>query len=366
MPTTPTQIKLVAVLHTEQDSVDSAVNNKITKYYNCFSEPMPVKMIENFISSSQAQSMLNIQDAVINESTKVLNYFPMVSDSNYVNGTSQRFNWYSLTGVPMTILGGDDKITGYISASYPSQFNSAYLDLTRDYTFLSQSSVSLNYPSPYSVIQIRLMLRNPYTELFNSVIDPSLTSQSRFFAALCKKQDLLGNERLLFNRWSAYADTIIATLNPGGTYMKNFTVPVSDISIASLQSDYVVLYWVQKLSTKQILYSNVITLEELVSIDEEIAQPLSQIITVKSNPIKRGSAIRLTIPNAVKSQYVSYEIFNSKGQLISSGKAVNSKDNTYELPGINKSAGIYLLRITQKDTSGKQLFNPQTKKILVY
>jgi len=360
LPASPCQFKVVAVLHSEHDAADTLFNNTVTRYYNCFNENLPIRMVENFIKTNVSEIFLAAQHDLITDEIRVINYFPMVSDPNYTIGSVQRYNWYSLTGMPMTVVGGDYLITGFDPASYDTLFTAALEELNAQTTFLTQSSYSLNWPDPFNLIQVRLELRNPTTYLFTS---PSLLTQSRFYAALCKKDSLYSTERFIFKKWGVYADTLLSTYPIGASSLKLFSVPVSDIDSLSLRTQYVIIYWIQHQSTKQILFSNLIPLEELVSVSDEYIPVVNPHITLSPNPVKLGKEITLKLTDGLSKRKIKYSIYNTKGQLVKS-RFLAPNQKSILLTDDIRAAGIYLIRFNLTDNQNKPV--SLTKKIFVY
>lgn len=364
LPDFPTQIKIRAVLKSEHDLADTLFNNTITKYYSAFDNPLPVRLVENFIRYDAAQNLLAIQDGLVDADAEVINYFPMVADTYYASGATQRFNWYGFTGYPMTVVGGDDRIAGFILADYADRFDAALDDLGSQRTFIVETRADLGLTSPYNFLQISLALRNPQSYVFIGGADPSLVMQSRFFAALCRKTDFHGAERLVFYRWSAFADTIGTAMGFEQSWTKNFSANISDIGVDSLLAHYELLYWIQHNTTKQILFANLIPLSSTVSNDDETAPVVPLSVVLSPNPLRRGSELNLKFSAIGKERISRYAIYNLKGQLVQQGKPLlrdgGAFISTQQLP----SAGVYLIRLELEDRH--QVRRTLTRKIFVY
>ncbi len=362
LPEYPTQIKLNAVLHSEYDSTDPTFNNTITKTYNCFNESMPVKLIENFVRSNSvpSQNLLNTQFSLISGTAKLINYYPTISDSNYTTGAVQRYNWYDFSGLPMTAIGGDEVITGFLPESYPSTFTSAMAELDAQKTFLHQSSDSLFLPSPYNQLKVSLVLRNPSTYLFS---DPTLGSQCRFYAALCKKTT--SPQKYIFAKWGAFSDTLTTFYAIESTNQKRFSVTLGDISLDELNADYVIVYWIQYISSKEIIYANVIPMGQVVAATDEFLPVVPLSIVLSPNPVNIGQDLKLTIPASYSKSFIQYSIYNVKGQLVKHSSIEPGAKSVLPTADI-KAAGVYLIRFSLADKHNQGCPATITKKILLY
>ncbi|MBM4399261.1 MAG: hypothetical protein FJ041_02870, partial [Candidatus Cloacimonetes bacterium] len=359
MPETPMQLKARAKLYVQNATVDS-----LFKHYNLFSDIIPVKLVENFLHSTGIDSLLlGVQNSENNNFT-TLNYFPMASNAYYTPGAAQRFSWYGFSGIPMTVLGGDDNIAGFIPSTYSNDFSTAVYALNREGTFLTQSdNITFNLPDPYNLLTARLILRNSYTHLFVSNNEPSLMSQSRFYAALCKKISLFGAERYVFNRWGAYADTINSPINFDSIYLKEFSFPVSDLNGDELEADYAIFYWIQKQSDKQILFSNFKVLSGSIATSDMVAEYSKDKIKLISNPIRQGNKIQFAIPDKYRNTQVRYGIYNIKGQLIDTGSISVKQKDKLELPNNVRSTGVYFIKF---DILNKDEANSYSQKIVIF
>jgi len=364
LPDFPGQIKIKAVLTTEHDAADTLFNNTIIKYKSDFNLSLPVKLVESFLIYNEAQNILYDQDDFSAYALKRVNYFPTISDMYYTPGATQRFNWYGFTGYPMTVVGGDERITGYIASSYTDSYDGTLSHISTDQTFLLETIVEVNLASPYNNITVLLDLRNPQNYTFSGGADPSLAMQSRFYAALFKKSTFYGSERLVFNRWGAYADTIGKAMSFGQSWAKQFSVNISDIGLDSLMVNYELLYWIQHNTTKQIIYANVIPLIDFVSNDDETAPTVPFSLVLAPNPVRLGSELNAIFSSREKERIIKYSIYNCKGQLIQQDKPVSKNGewliNTHKI----KTSGVYIIRCYIEDAqkSGRTI----TSKFFIY
>ncbi len=368
LPNNPAQFKVRAQLTSEYAQADTSFNNVVIRYYNAFNLPLPIKLAENFFTFEQAPNPLSLQDMVTMQDLKVINYFPMVADTFYVLGARQRFDWYGLTGLPETVIGGDSLICGFVPSSYAQQFSSAAEDLSGQMTFLQQNDVNITASVPHNILTVRLSLSNRGTAIFNNGIEPTLAYQSRFFAALCHKTDLFGANRYVFDRWGAFADTIGSALALGTSWLKQFTVLVSDIDSVSLWQNYDLVYWLQNTTDKQIWYANVIPLLHYVpytgNAEEIVPSPYGRIIFAP-NPLRKGSVLRLTSEKQLDGK-LEYSLYNVRGQLVQSGLTSWAKGTANVSIGSEHSAGVYLLRLQYKDKQANDKSVIKTKKIMLY
>lgn len=364
LPDFPTQLKVRAVLKSEHDLADTLFNNTITKYYSCYNNILPVRLVENFVQYNAAQNLLQTQDDLIGPDVFVLNYFPLVADAFYSAGAVQRFNWYGFLGYPMTVVGGDDRIAGYITSDYADRFTSALDAVGEQMTFLQQEAVLAKITSPYNALQVRLSLRNPNTYVYTGGADPSPVLQSRFFAALCKKTSFYGSERLVFNRWGAYADTIGTAIAIEQNWTKQFSINVSDIGVDSLLANYDLIYWIQHNSNKQIIYANRIDMNSVVSNDDETAPQVPFGLVVWPNPVALGQVLQIKLTPQDKEKITNYRIYNLKGQLLQSSPPLTKNTEYYLETQQIRSAGVYLIRFELADKNNST--RTFTRKIFVY
>jgi hypothetical protein len=366
LPVYPTQFRVRAILHTEFDLADTLFNNNKTVYYNSFNGEMPFKMVENFIRTSQSELFLQAQDVVNEGVFRPLNYFPVLNDPHYRLGAVQRFNWYGFSGQPMTVAGGDDNITGFNSATYPDAYTASLNELNNQRTFLSINALSFNLPDPYTFVSVRVTLRNPDTYVFNDGVEPSLVRQSRFYAALYKKEQLFGQQRYVFDRWAAYQDTIGTAIPLGESWLKQFAFSVSNIGLDSLMTDYDLVFWIQHNTTKQIIFSGMASLNEITANNDDVIPSVPLQLTLSPNPVRAGRDLHLDLSGANGKAVSGYRIYNIKGQLVCSGVIDDpAKSNAIPISALTTS-GIYLIRfdITDRANPGKTV--TQSRKFIVY
>jgi hypothetical protein len=365
LPEYPTQFKVKAELTSELAAADTLFNNSITHYYDSFSHDLPARLVENFLSYAQSANLLAAQDPLAVEGIAVLNYFPVVADTFYAAGAVQRFNWYGLNGLPMTVAGGDALIAGYVPSAYPQQYGAALEELAQQQTYLQQNSVSLNLPSPYSTIAVRLNLRNSDTYVFNNGIDPTLAYQVRFFAALCRKVELHGAHRYIFDRWSAYADTVGSALALGESWLKQFNVPVGNIGLDSLFTDYELVYWLQHNTTRQVIFANTIPLNDIVANADNTVPDLPMLLTLSPNPVRTGQILKLATVKQ-SSGTLDFAVYSVRGQRVQKGSSLwNKGEATLKLDG-EYAAGLYLIKLSFRDKTQPEQAITTTKKLLIY
>lgn len=366
LPDYPLEFRVNSVLHSEYDLADTLFNNTIIKYYSSFSESLPVHLVENFYRFDQTQNILAVQDLISDNAVKTISYFPVVADTFNVPGVAQRYNWYGFFGLPVTVVGGDYGIVGYIPVQYANLYSDAINGINLQRTFIRQNSATISLPQPYGIMQVKTVLRNPDTYVFDNGIDPSIFMQSRFYAALCKKVNLYAYDRLIFDRWGAYADTIGTALGLGSTWLKDFNINVNNIGSDSLLTDYDLVYWIQHKTSKQIIYANVIPLDEVESLEDQTVPEIPFSLRLAPNPIRINSELKLLLPQSITKSSVTYKIYNCKGQLIRKGRIDYTKDNNVIPITDIKSSGLYIIRVETSDKTKPGKINTATKKIIVF
>lgn len=344
LPEYASQIKVRAFLRTEFSEADTIFNNTVVHYYDLFERVLPVKIVENFLRYNDSLNQLVSQDSSSLQGFTALSYFPVAADPNYSIGATQRYNWYGLMGMPMTVIGGDSLIAGYITDDYQERFTNAVQSLSNQFTFIGQGEASVTLPSPYNYLSVRLTLRNNGTWVFDNGIDPSLVQNCRFFTALAHKVNLHNRVRYVFSRWGAYSDTLATTLSINDSWSKQISVPVNNITPTDLQNNYVLLYWIQHNTTKQIIYANLIPIENVVFGNDDALTPEPFSCKVYPNPIVSGSAMELKFSGNYTGSY-AYQIYNCKGQLSGKGHILADKGLASIPAATYPASGIYYLRL---------------------
>lgn len=358
MPRDPLQIKVTAILSSEIDAADTLFNNSITKYYHIFSHDSPIRLLENFVREYHITQIADYQTPQITDDLRSLYYFPILQDSLSLVGAYQRYQWYSLFSIPVSVYNGQGRLTG-LSSSYPTQLE-ALIDANKK-TFISQNTCSLTLPSQGENLEIRINLTNSDTHLFNTNAEPNLIQSSRLYAAFFKKHNFNGRELYVLNRWIAYADTISSLNSPGQFLEKLYNTSLSNLDLEDLTQNYRLYYWIQSNTNREILFAAQQTFQSFLSNQDELVTAPS--LRIYPNPASRSANLQANWDKDYKATRLA--IFNLRGQLLAEyTDQIYGKDNITLPRELFPSSGIYFLRIyPAKDSRFNAI---QSRKIIVF
>lgn len=358
MPRDPLQIKVTAILSSEIDAADTLFNNSITKYYHIFSHNSPIRLLENFVREYHITQIADYQTPQITDDLRSLYYFPILQDSLSLVGAYQRYQWYSLFSIPVSVYNGQGRLTG-LSSSYPTQLE-ALIDANKK-TFISQNTCSLTLPSQGENLEIRINLTNSDTHLFNTNAEPNLIQSSRLYAAFFKKHNFNGRELYVLNRWIAYADTISSLNSPGQFLEKLYNTSLSNLDLEDLTQNYRLYYWIQSNTNQEILFAAQQTFQSFLSNQDELVTAPS--LRIYPNPASRSANLQANWDKDYKATRLA--IFNLRGQLLAEyTDQIYGKDNITLPRELFPSSGIYFLRIyPAKDSRFNAI---QSRKIIVF
>lgn len=358
MPRDPLQIKVTAILSSEIDAADTLFNNSITKYYHIFSHDSPIRLLENFVREYHITQIADYQTPQMTDDLRSLYYFPILQDSLSLVGAYQRYQWYSLFSIPVSVYNGQGRLTG-LSSSYPTQLE-ALIDANKK-TFISQNTCSLTLPSQGENLEIRINLTNSDTHLFNTNAEPNLIQSSRLYAAFFKKHNFNGRELYVLNRWIAYADTISSLNSPGQFLEKLYNTSLSNLDLEDLTQNYRLYYWIQSNTNQEILFAAQQTFQSFLSNQDELVTAPS--LRIYPNPVSRSANLQANWDKDYKATRLA--IFNLRGQLLAEyTDQIYDKDNITLPRELFPSSGIYFLRIyPAKDSRFNAI---QSRKIIVF
>lgn len=358
MPRDPLQIKVTAILSSEIDAADTLFNNSITKYYHIFSHNSPIRLLENFVREYHITQIADYQTPQMTDDLRSLYYFPILQDSLSLVGAYQRYQWYSLFSIPVSVYNGQGRLTG-LSSSYPTQLE-ALIDANKK-TFISQNTCSLTLPSQGENLEIRINLTNSDTHLFNTNAEPNLIQSSRLYAAFFKKHNFNGRELYVLNRWIAYADTISSLNSPGQFLEKLYNTSLSNLDLEDLTQNYRLYYWIQSNTNREILFAAQQTFQSFLSNQDELVTAPS--LRIYPNPASRSANLQANWDKDYKATRLA--IFNLRGQLLAEyTDQIYGKDNITLPRELFPSSGIYFLRIyPAKDSRFNAI---QSRKIIVF
>jgi len=349
-----------AVIEHEDDSL--TVNNEKDFYLNIFPLNLENILIENAVLNNETTfNIWNDQESTIFlDSTEIINFFPDISDLPFYNSDAVvRSNFYSLTGYPVTIIGGEDKIFGYFESTYSDNFSLFYNDfLESGKTFISEIDTYATVDSAGNV-QFNYELKNEDTYIFFDYLE-----DLKFFAAVVEdsleiRQNIFGSVLL-----DLVYETSNLSLSWSDTFVDSFSFnKFSDIDLIGENLDNCrIVYWVQNTETHHIDYLNSFpfTEFELVGISDNDIDIFIEKISIYPTPFNNGEILKLNISSDLKIQKSSVQIYNIKGQLVRS--LSQSKDNFEHLlfwdgrdnNSKSVSSGIYLMKIEIKSQRMKK------------
>ncbi|HHE37591.1 MAG TPA: hypothetical protein ENL20_03340, partial [Candidatus Cloacimonetes bacterium] len=262
------QYYVSAVVEHEADSL--TFNNEKNFYLNIFPLELDNVLIENAVLNNETTyNIWNDQESIIfPDSTEVINFFPDISDIPLYNSAAVlRSNFYDLTGYPVTIIEGEDKIFGYFESTYADNFSSLYNDfLENGKTFISEIDVHASVDSAGNV-QFNYELKNEDTYIFFDYL-----ADLKFYAAIVEdnvgdnleiRQEVFGSVLL-----DLVYETSNLSLSWSDTFADSFSFnKFSDIDIIGDSLNYCrIVYWVQNTETHRIDYLNSFPFTEFVQV----------------------------------------------------------------------------------------------------
>lgn len=345
LPETPMQMKVKATLVSDLAESEAVLpNNIITSYYQVFNQEFPFFLAEDFTRTSTVESFLTLQDNIVPANYRTLLYFPNLADSLSNLGALDRFQWYGYNAFPSTAIQGSRSIYGFPS-DYSTRLQQAISSSLTQHTFFGHVSKRIIDLANTDDLQLEVSMNNDETSLYDS---PSLNPvlQSRFFAGLFKKIPLADSPRPVLSKWIAFADTVNSPLLQGTTLAKSYTFSHPNLTGADLVRDYCIFFWLQNISTGQIIYADstnfVPSMFTGVS-DDYTPQPE---LHLYPNPLRAGNDLKISgleSPSQVK-------IYNLRGQLVWQN---DTREKSLNIPTqVFPTSGIYFL--TAESTTGSR------------
>jgi len=353
LPEQPSQVRLDVLLLSEFTENDTLLtNNSVSKTYNIFNAPMPVKVVENFLRDSENAAIANLQEPFLQQDIHVLHYYPMLSDSLSNLGSIQRFNWYGFNSIPRTVGNGHKRITG-LTPGYEASFADLIQNIANDKSFISQSSCRLDSIPQSENVNLSIFLTNQNTSMYSGV-GQSLMSSSRFFVGLFSKPASDESSRYVLHRWIAFADTISNAIDMGTTVSKNYSISASGLFDDSLDLSYRIYYWIQGTTAGRIRYVGYETFDPVYYTGNSDLLAPALNFGLFPNPLRMNEKLSISLE---KQTQASIKIYNLRGQLIYSQSGI-MKELSLDSE-IFPGSGIYFVRITDATRRG------HTKKISI-
>ncbi|MBM4403321.1 MAG: T9SS type A sorting domain-containing protein [Candidatus Cloacimonetes bacterium] len=353
LPLEPVQMRLEAILSSEHTSIDTLHNNTSIRYYNIFADPFPTFMLENFLQQQHAPIIWNYQMDLIPTPCTAVEYFPQLTDSLGVIGASQRFNWYSLNSLPVSMVNGQKPIYGYDS-QYPIKLLERINDTLSSRTFISDYECRFTTVSPGETITANITLTNGFTSIYTTNGDYNLIQSSRFFAGLYRKVPWNDETRYVFDRWICFADVMDGDLSQGDSMQRNYMIMLNNMPLNDFIHQFVVFYWIQKIPTREILFSAMQDFSGIVSNSDDITTPINTLF-ISPNPAHPGQNITLEYKTTFPVINTSFSIYNIRGQRIVSMDDVGaSLTRGLQIPHSSfTSSGLYFIRLRNHLPDGR-------------
>jgi len=341
LPEQPMQMRLRATISSSQAEPDT-LNNSRDRYIYSFSHSSPVYLTENFLRYSFASPLLALQDQYNPANLHSISYFPVLGDTLANVGAVQHFNWYGFNSLPRTVLGGNRRITGY-TPSYANQYDLLAAETVQEKTFVSSSECRLTYTQQNDAVSAAITFTNQDTALFATTADYNLISNTRLFIGLYRKEQILGGEYYVLSRWITHNATLGGPLGAGESLSTTDTILLNNLSLAELNQNYRLYYWLQVRNGGRILYSAWSDFSSVVSAPDELSPPVE--LLSSSNPLRAGNFMQLRLSNSAPIHRLM--VYNLKGQLIHSLDQPHSEIilSERDFP----ASGIYLVKAVYRD-----------------
>jgi hypothetical protein len=365
---TASQYKFTASLQCDEDSF--SYNNNITWEYDIFSIEPSLQIVENFLQLDENAQQIWLDQSDLEENITIINNFPMLSDQPFYNNWAvDRFNFYSLYGLPGTVISGTEKIIGYDPAEYSleltAELEEAFLT---GRTYITGDSLYAELDDHSNIASYKIFLENDSAFLFSTylndltlyvaLVEDSLTHEGPIQGSVMSQ---IIQEKSEPELGFGSSDSIFFNLE------LNSLEPISDLSNMKL------IYWIQHNETGRIDYINTTTYLPDIEYDQvtsggsnDIPEPLD--VTIYPNPFYSGQlqTMKFNVRQDLTSMVV--KIYNIKGQLVRILRVDPAKRNSDVLSwdgrdesGIETGSGIYFMRFlpgstTQTETVKKCLF----------
>jgi hypothetical protein len=354
LPEQPTQFRLDMRLESEFAENDTLfANNSLSQTYNLFTEPMSVKVVENFIREAETAPLAALQAPHLTADTHVFQYFPVLSDSLSNLASIRRFNWYGFNSIPRTVGNGELRIIG-LTPAYEESFGDLMESMAEHRTFISSSSCRLDSIPQSENVALTVSLTNQQTAMYTGLTQ-SLMSNSCFFAGLFAQSAGEETERFVLQRWITFADTINTAIGLGSTVEKRYVISASGLFDESQNLRYRVYYWIQGNNGSRIHYAGYQGFEPGTYSNNADAHAPRVEFGLHPNPLRKGNTLKVTLDDTRLPSRI--KIYNIRGQLVHAQSDIR-KEAELDV-SIFPGSGIYFIRVEQ---GGKPA---QTKKFSI-
>jgi len=321
-------------------------NNVQEINFNNFTLEFPTKVVENAVNiSGWSQEIWDVLSELQQPEIYKINYFADADDLPFYNQAAlQRFNYYDLTGFPVTIVNGEKRIVGFNPTIYPDSLQTL-LQQPNPTTFIQENNFTAGYLDNVEEIFIDIELENPGAHVFNTTLLNTDLWIGVAQDSVSQDIDISGSVliEILYQK-------NFPTLTYGQTETDTLTVNKT-LDISAINDDYAnctLIYWVQNSSTKQIYAFNSIPFTdiEVVSNSSGIV-PKPEKWQIYPNPFSYESGLQIRTSLKMKSN--KFNIYNIKGQLIKQLTATERWFG-YDKSGRKVAPGVYFIRSIKSNT----------------
>jgi len=340
-------------------------NNSHNSMFELFTDRQSTILVENALSMDDPNSnnLLQVQsDLLENENIEVINYYSHYTQIPfYCEDSYFRFNYYSLTGNPASMINGNRKIVGYMPSQYPELFQD-YFDEANlsDSTFISSSTMTGTYDQN-GVISVYYSLSNDSNNVFQSFlnncsvyvgfVEDVVDYGSLPSDVIVPILRLLGEQSTIptLMHEETFSDTIRFN------YLEDIELITGDVYNCRI------IYWLQNNETKHVYFASSIPFGslQLVDVQEDEIQSENVHLSLFPNPYSYKGDMQINFNSSQPVQKALLKIYNIRGQLV---KEINrdetSSQHTFYWNGKDSgnkevASGIYLMKLTT-ESAGKQ------------
>ncbi len=344
-------------LSIQNDAISS--NNTAVYNINMFGNNCESHLVENFMKLDDYNStqIWEYQDNAeySNLDIQTINYFPFSNDYPYYQlDVMQRYNYYELGTIPISIINGTKKIFGY-SETHEAVF-AEEVNSEKPKTFLSIEDIYGTKDIMNGMIQYTVMVRNDSTYLFSSYLANSyfhvavvenLVDEDEIYGSVFRASfDEIAIDELFYNNTARFENSF------------NSLAEINTINEAGSFENCRLVYWIQNETTNDILLLGEIDFNQFEEVGAEENDLTPELFLNYKNPSSCNEKIELSLTGNRNLQKPTITIYNIKGQKVvelspnikRDGETVftwNGKDSTAR----STASGVYLLQLTDKNKS---------------
>jgi hypothetical protein len=339
--------------------LDDAIpsNNTVDFMINVFANNCESHLVENFVKLDDYNSthIWDYQDnqEYSNLDIQTINYFPFSNDYPFYQlDVMQRYNYYELGTIPVTIINATKKIFGYSEnneAVFATEINSE-----KPKTFLSIENIYGTKDVMNGMIQYTVMVRNDSTYVFSSYLGNSyfhvavveyLVNENEIFGSVFRTSfDKIAINELSYNNSARFENYF------------NSLAEINTIEETGSFENCRLVYWIQNEITNDILLLGEIDFNQFEEVGTEENNLSSNLFLTYKNPSSCNEIIELSLMGSRSFQKPTINIYNIKGQKVVELSPSMQRDDEIIFTWDGKDAtkhstasGIYLLQLSDKN-----------------